>query len=173
PRQSDAEHPDVDSPLRGDQTLAARRVTSPVSSLRSCRIRKTPSHLSSITIAVVVIAMFAPFALIVPATIAIPAVVVVVVAARRRPIALEVPSAFPIRFHPIGLRERWTRPIAVVPRPAAVDRVPIPFDPEELRTRLCRNAIHTRRRRRRAEREAERHLGGRALRRQQQQQTDD
>jgi len=52
-------------------------------------------------IAVVVVSVFVPVPPLVAAAIAIPAMVVIVVSARRVPVTLEIPASFPIRLYPI------------------------------------------------------------------------
>src|SRR5262249_36122494 len=107
---------------------------------------------------IVVIAMFAPLTIRVTLTLAIPSMVVIEVAPRRRPVAFEVSAAQPVRLDPIRAGERRPRPVPVVPKPSPRLRIPVAFDPFELRSRPRRHAIHPRRWRRRADREAERHL---------------
>jgi hypothetical protein len=102
--------------------------------------------------------MLVPFSIRITAAITIPAMIVVKVSARRVPIAFEVAATFPVRLHPIGLREGRAAPVAVMPRPAPVDGIPIALDPLILRGGLRRDTIDPRWRGRRAKGEVERYL---------------
>jgi hypothetical protein len=70
-----------------------------------------------------------PLAIPVAPAITIPAVVVIVAPARRIPVPFEVAATVPIRLDPVRIRERRTRPVAVMPEPAPVSWIPIAFDP--------------------------------------------
>jgi hypothetical protein len=114
--------------------------------------------LPPIMIAVIVIAMLPPFSVPVTVMISVPTMVVIVVAAWCRPVALEVAATLPVGFDPIRIRERRTCPVAVVPCPAPVDGIPISLDPLILRGGLRRNPIDPGWWGRRPEGEAERYL---------------
>ena len=114
--------------------------------------------LPPIMVTVIVVAMLVPRSIPIAAAITIPAMIMVEVSTRCRPVTLEVAAPFPIGFDPIRLRQRRAAPIAVMPRPAPVDGIPIAFHPLILRGGRRRNTIDPGGRRRRPEREAERYL---------------
>src|SRR5215472_2345353 len=99
--------------------------------------------------------MLPPLAIPVSFVIAVPVVVVIEMATRRRPVPFEIAAAFPRRFHPIGISEWRACPVTGVPHPTSVQRIPIALDPLIFRARLHRHSIHPRRRRWRAKGETE------------------
>ena len=97
-------------------------------------------------IAIVVVPVLSPLAVPIPPLIVIPMVVVIVMAARRVPVPLIVAAALPIRLDPIGICERRTRPVTVVPDPTPVSWIPIAFNPVIGGPGLSRHAIRSWRR---------------------------
>src|SRR5262245_27876891 len=59
-----------------------------------------------------------------------------------------IPSLVIVGLHPIGIRKRRARPVSVVPPIVMALRIPVAFDPDELRTGPRDHAIVAWRRRR-------------------------
>src|SRR4051812_9645361 len=95
-----------------------------------CRRAQHPGRRRYLAAAFIPLFAFAPFPIPVAAiAVAVPSMVVTEVAARRAPVALEEPAAFPVRLDPISTCVRSTRPVAVMPDPAAPLGIPVTFDP--------------------------------------------
>jgi hypothetical protein len=84
--------------------------------------------------------------------------VVMDVASAAFPMTGVVTAALIIRRHPIRIRIRRTRPVAVVPPILTVRRVPITLDPHVVGTGLWRDVVRARRWRRRADVDVKRNL---------------
>src|SRR5204862_851589 len=106
-----------------------------------------------------------------PIVVAVPAMVVTEVAARRAPVAFVETAAFPVRLHPVRAGVRRTRPVAVMPIPAIAARIPVAFDPLVIGAGARGHAIRARGRRRRPDRESELPVRLRARRRGEKQET--
>ncbi len=141
---------------RGTLTYALSRSKIKTQTKALCANTQCVHGLSSVS--VVVIAVLVPPATPVTITVAIPLVVMIVVAAWRRPVPLEVPATIPVGLDPVRVGERWARPISVVPEPTSIGRIPIAFHPDELWPWLRRHPIDSRRWRRRSKPKTERNL---------------
>src|SRR5262245_40189306 len=80
--------------------------------------------------------------------LAIPSVIVIVPAARARPVAADVHAASVVGLNPVRAGVRRSRPVPVVPGIMPSLRIPVAFDPHELRTGARRDAVDARGRRR-------------------------
>src|SRR5215470_3414828 len=83
----------------------------------------------------------------IPLPLAIPAVIVIVPAACARPVAADVHATSVVRRHPIRAGVRRSRPVPVMPGIMPSLRIPIAFDPHELRTGARRDPVDARGRR--------------------------
>src|SRR5215467_7334656 len=84
----------------------------------------------------------------IPLPLAIRMVIVIEPAARARPVATDVHAARVVRRHPVRAGVRRAGPVPVVPEIAPSLRIPVAFDPHELRTGARRDAVDARGRRR-------------------------
>src|SRR5580765_1737460 len=64
-----------------------------------------------------------------PILVAVPTVVVILVAPAVLPVAADVPAARVVRRHPVSTGERRPSPVTVVPCPSSPHRIPVPFNP--------------------------------------------
>src|SRR5262245_1202326 len=80
--------------------------------------------------------------------LAIPAVIVIVPAARARPVAADVHAASVVGLDPVRARVRRSRPVPGMPRIMPSRRIPVAFDPHDLRPGPRRDAVEARGRRR-------------------------
>src|SRR5262245_30491776 len=101
-----------------------------------------------------------PAVVVAPVAIAVtvPPMVVVVTAAAAVPVTFEVETLVIVRRNPTRATVRWSRPVAVVPSVVIPLWIPVPVDPDELRTRPPWNHANNAGPRRGTNVDSERHL---------------
>lgn len=92
-----------------------------------------------VVIAVMIVAIMVVPAVAVPVVVVVPAVVVLKTPAVAVPVTREVTIAVVVGHHPTRTRIRRARPIAGMPPVVPAHRVPVAFDPHEVRSRAWRN----------------------------------